>query len=185
MNFVDAHSRSWTEGSLDVTVRWLLRQCGRIETEARRKSIELVCTFIPLLPGTRSIRDYFQLKIKSEGNAYFIDRFEGTISKEKKTRFKASLANQPCLTDMSEHFSLLIVYQWLDTVIASLDCYTWVFSQGFLNPLVFRENNEQSRLITSLNYFIAKIGMCTLHDLVTYFLKTRCERSMFPSTTNI
>jgi hypothetical protein len=39
---------------------------------------------------------------------------------------------------MSEQFSLPIVYQWLDTVISSLDCYTWVFSQGFLNPLLFQ-----------------------------------------------
>ncbi|CAF4781590.1 unnamed protein product, partial [Rotaria sp. Silwood2] len=28
---------SWTEATLDVAVRWLLRQCGRIETESRRK----------------------------------------------------------------------------------------------------------------------------------------------------
>jgi hypothetical protein len=65
-------------------------------------------------------------------------RFEGTASKDKKTRFKANLANQACLTDMNEQFSLPAVYQWLDTVIASLDCYTWVFSQGFLNPLLFQ-----------------------------------------------
>ena len=51
-------------------------------------------------------------------------RFEGKVTNEKKTRFKANLANQPCLTDISEQFSLPIVYQWLDTVIASLDCYT-------------------------------------------------------------
>ncbi|CAF2140320.1 unnamed protein product [Rotaria magnacalcarata] len=43
--------RSWTEVSLVVTVRWLFRQCGRIETESRRKCIELVSTFIPLLLG--------------------------------------------------------------------------------------------------------------------------------------
>ena len=49
--------RSWTEATLEVAVRWLLRQCGRIETESRRKCIELVCTFIPLLPG----REYFCL----------------------------------------------------------------------------------------------------------------------------
>lgn len=47
-------NRSWTEATLDVAVRWLLRQCGRIETEARRKSIELVCTLIPLLPGEKN-----------------------------------------------------------------------------------------------------------------------------------
>jgi len=74
-------------------------------------------------------------------------RFEGTASKDKKTRFKANLANQACLTDMNEQFSLPTVYQWLDTVIASLDCYTWVFSQGFLNPLLFQgEFTKQTNL---------------------------------------
>ncbi|CAF5028196.1 unnamed protein product, partial [Rotaria sp. Silwood1] len=160
---------SWTEETLDVTIRWLLRQCGRIERESRRICIELVCTFIPLLPGIRSIREYFELIIKSEGNIYFIESFEGTISKEKKTSFKANLANQPCLTDINEQFSLPIAYQWLDTVIASLDCYTWVFSQGFLNPLLFQDNNQQSHLITSLSYFISKISRNTLHDIASYF----------------
>ena len=46
---------------------------------------------------------------------------------------------------MNEQFSLAIVYQWLDTVIASLDCYTWVFSQGFLNPLLFQGKYFQSK----------------------------------------
>ena len=50
--------RSWTEATLDVAVRWLFRQCGRIETEARRKCIELVCTFIPLLPGRMNKKNY-------------------------------------------------------------------------------------------------------------------------------
>ena len=65
-------------------------------------------------------------------------RFEGTTGNEKKTRFKANLANHACLTDLKELFSLPLVHQWLDTVIASLDCYTWLFSQGFLNPLLLQ-----------------------------------------------
>ena len=84
--------RSWTQATLDVAVRWLLRQCGRIETESRRKCIELVCTFIPLLPSKteniikpnfnlfikeiRSIRDYFESKVQTDGNVYFIERYE-------------------------------------------------------------------------------------------------------------
>ncbi|UJR22353.1 hypothetical protein I4U23_025415 [Adineta vaga] len=172
---------SWTEATLDVTIRWLLRQCGRIETESRRKCIELVCTFIPLLPGIRSIREYFDLKVKTDGNIYFIERFEGTTGTEKKTRFKASLANSACLNDMSEQFSLPIVYQWLDTVIASLDCYTWVFSQGFLNPSLFQNDNQRSRLIESLTYFISKISMCTLHDIITYFPSSNQSYVFTPS----
>ncbi|CAF4586451.1 unnamed protein product, partial [Didymodactylos carnosus] len=35
----------WTQATLDVAIHWLLRQCGRVETECRRKCIDLVCTF--------------------------------------------------------------------------------------------------------------------------------------------
>ncbi|CAF4589767.1 unnamed protein product, partial [Rotaria sp. Silwood2] len=147
---------SWTDATFDVAVRWLLRQCGRIETESRRKYIELACTFIPLLSGIRSIREYFELKVKSDGNVYFIELFEGTLSKEKKRKFKANLANQTCFTNMSEQFSVPMVYQWLDTVIALLDCYTWT-------------KNQQSRVIVVLSYFITKISMNTLYDIITYF----------------
>lgn len=31
------------------------------------------------------------------------------------------------------------------------------------------ENNQQSRLIIALSYFITKISMSTLYDVVTYF----------------
>ena len=106
-------------------------------------------------------------------------RFEGTAGVEKKTRFKASLANAACLTDMSEQFSLPIVYQWLDTVIASLDCYTWVFSQGFLNPALFQ---GRSRLIVSLSYFISKVSMNSLHDISTYFVSSSPHSSVFTPT---
>jgi len=54
-------------------------------------------------------------------------------------------------------------------LIASLDCYTWVFSQGFLNPILFQENQQRTRLIISLKYFISKISLCTLHQIVNYF----------------
>ncbi|CAF1316968.1 unnamed protein product [Adineta steineri] len=175
---------SWTNATLDVAVGWLLRQCGRIETESRRKCIDLVSTFIPLLEDIRSIREYFELKVKSDGNIYFIERFEGTFDKEKKTKFKANLANQTCLIDMSEQFSISIVYQWLDTVIASLDCYTWVFSQGFLNPLLFQDNNQQSRLIVAISYFIQKVSMNTLYDIITYFPPSNQPQVFTPTDVN-
>jgi hypothetical protein len=81
-------------------------------------------------------------------------RFEGTSGKEKRTKFKANLANQTCLTDMTEQFSIAMVYQWLDTVIASLDCYTWVFSQGFLNPLLFQGEELFHIKLTNKSYYL-------------------------------
>ena len=78
-------------------------------------------------------------------------RFEGTRIEEKRMKFKANLANQTCLHDISDYFSIAIVHQWLDTIIASLDCYTWVFSQGFLNPLLFQGNPPLSTHASSIH----------------------------------
>jgi hypothetical protein len=64
--------RSWTESTLDVAIRWLLRQCGRIETESRRKCIELVCTFIPLLSGKSlfiSVKDKNEIYLLKKRNS--------------------------------------------------------------------------------------------------------------------
>ena len=71
-------------------------------------------------------------------NQRFDFRFEGTDCLERRTKFKATLAYRRSLNEMSDEFSLPLVYQWLEILIASLDCYTWVFSQGFLNPLVLQ-----------------------------------------------
>lgn len=98
-------------------------------------------------------------------------------------KFKANLAHQRALHEMSDEFSLALVYQWLDTMIASLDCYTWVFSQGYLNPRLFREN-PQSRLISALTYFISHIAMNSLSDLIKYFPQSNSAVVFTPTDIN-
>ncbi|CAF0948619.1 unnamed protein product, partial [Didymodactylos carnosus] len=73
-------------------------------------------------------------------------------SQSKKDKFKAGLANNVIMTDINERFSLGTVYQWLDTLIAALDCYYWVFSQGYLNPMLF-----QDQIIVRLLNFITAL----------------------------
>jgi DNA-dependent protein kinase catalytic subunit len=68
----------WSEVCLDVCVRWLMRQCGRVETECRHKSMELVFKLAGCISGHRTTREYFELKFKSDGEIYFITRFEGS-----------------------------------------------------------------------------------------------------------
>ena len=109
-------------------------------------------------------------------------RFEGSQNQEKKSKFKANLAHQSTLEEMSDEFSLALVFQWLDTMIAALDCYTWVFSQGYLNPRLFREN-PQSRLISALTYFISHIAMNSLSDLRKYFPSTSAATVFTPTDT--
>ena len=81
-------------------------------------------------------------------------RFEGTRIEEKRLKFKANLANQTCLHEISDCFSIALLHQWLDTVIASLDCYTWVFSQGFLNPLLLQGNPSVSTRVKHTSFII-------------------------------
>ena len=39
----------WSEAVLEVAVRWLLRQCGRVQTECRHKCMQLVYRLAPLV----------------------------------------------------------------------------------------------------------------------------------------
>ena len=43
------------------------------------------------------------------------------------------------------------------------------------------ENKQQSRLIISLTYFISKISMSTLHDIVNYFPPSNQTHVFTPS----
>ncbi len=38
------------------------------------------------------------------------------------------------MADMDDMFSLKTALSWFDLVEASLDCHSWVFSQGLLTP---------------------------------------------------
>jgi DNA-dependent protein kinase catalytic subunit len=109
----------WSESLLEVAVRWLVRQCGRVETECRHKSMELVHKLAGLINGIKETREYFQLKFKMEGEAYFLVRFEGSV--EKRDLLKDSLANFPTLRDLDQgHFQLSLVLTWLSMLIAPL-----------------------------------------------------------------
>ena len=154
----------WAEAVLEVAVRWLMRQCGRSETECRHKSMELAYKLAPCIHGINEARDYFQIKLKMEGELYFLARFEG--SQEKKDILKDSICNFKILPDLGvDSFQLSYVKSWLAMLIAPLDCYAWVFSERLLTPQNLFSSGK-SCIWNSLEYFIEKIMPYELHEVL-------------------
>lgn len=154
----------WTEPVLEVAIRWLMRQCGRSETECRHKAMELVYKLAPCVHGIKETKDYFDIKLKSEGEMYFIARFEGFA--EKRDRLKESLSTYKRLTDLGvDRFQIGFVKSWLAMLVAPLDCYTWVFSERLLTPKsVF--SSQSSCLWLSLQYFLENLINSDLVEVV-------------------
>lgn len=168
---------------LEVAVRWLMRQCGRIETECRHKSMELVHKLTPCIGGIKETREYFQIRLKQEGETYFVARFEGSL--EKRDLLKNSLANFKTLPDLSArsgstdnggnggsdgggggHYELSYVLTWLGMLVAPLDCYTWIFGERLVSPSALLGATSKSCIWTSLTYFIENIVNYDLDELI-------------------
>lgn len=174
----------WSESVLEVAVRWLMRQCGRTQTECRHKSMELVYKLAPLLHGNKEPKDYFQNRIKQEGELYFITRFEGSL--DKKDRLKDSIRNFPRLVDLFNdlnQFKISLIKTWLAILVAPLDCYSWIFSQRLLSPkLIF--GSGKSCIWTSLNYFIENIANNDLVDLIKLVTDNQMSQSELVCSPN-
>ena len=156
----------WAEAILEVAVRWLMRQCGRIEAECRHKSMELAYNLAPYIDGIKDNKMYFKIKLERETESYFLARFEGSL--EKKDILKDSLCNFPILTDLgTDQFQLNLVITWFSMLTAPLDCYSWVFGANLLTPSNLFSSGK-SCIWTSLKYFIENIANFDLVDLIKY-----------------
>lgn len=163
---------------LEVAIRWLMRQCGRIETECRHKSMELVHKLTPCINGVKDTREYFQLKLKHDGVGYFIGRFEGSV--QKNLLFRDSLANFKTLPELGSGdgddstYQLSFVLTWLGMLVAPLDCYTWIFGERLMQPSVLfgdaatpnAPNPQKTCIWTSLSYFFDNVVNLDLTDLI-------------------
>jgi len=147
-------------------VRWLMRQCGRNETECRHKAMELAYKLAPAIHGITDTKDYFQLKLKTEGELYFIARFEGFS--DKRDIVRDSLSNFKQLTDLATsgcYFQVSFVKAWLGMLIAPLDCYSWVFTERLLTPANIFNSSNKSCLWLSVHYFIENIINLSLDEV--------------------
>ncbi|KAI5104092.1 DNA-dependent protein kinase catalytic subunit [Silurus meridionalis] len=137
--------------SLSEMVTWLLTQCGRPQTECRHKCLELFYEFVPLLPGKTTAAQWLEEQVKNEGQRFLITRLEG-----------GGLLYQPTLREVEAPFSVRATLQWMDLLLAVLDCYNTFTSLRLMQPQRILDSREESRFLPALRFFLTKLA---LHDL--------------------
>ncbi|XP_064600499.1 DNA-dependent protein kinase catalytic subunit-like [Liolophura sinensis] len=156
----------WSQVTLDIAVRWLLRQSGRPQTECRHACMKLVYQLCALVSGVKTPKEYFSafLKSKTGGPNYFLNRFEGG----GQTGRNAGIACFPQLTDMADTFSLSTAMAWFDLLLAALDCYCWVLGEGLLTPAdLFTGKN--SKVFESVSHFVEKVALTDISTVASMF----------------
>ncbi|XP_054478556.1 DNA-dependent protein kinase catalytic subunit [Anoplopoma fimbria] len=132
---------------LSDVVLWLLEQCGRPQTECRHKCMELFYEFVPLLPGKKSPPQWVDGMLKIHGNGFLISRFEG-----------GGLLSQPTLRDLTGPFSVRATLQWMDVLLAALDCYNTFIHLHIIKPHLMRSSEEKSSFLKAIRFFLTELA---------------------------
>nr|XP_046226723.1 DNA-dependent protein kinase catalytic subunit isoform X2 [Scatophagus argus] len=133
--------------SLSDVVLWLLEQCGRPQTECRHKCMELFYEFIPLLPGKKSPPQWVDAMLKDHGTGFLISRFEG-----------GGLLSQPTLRDLRGPFSVRATLQWMDLLLAALDCYNTFISLHIIKPHHMISSKQESNFLKAAGFFLTELA---------------------------
>ncbi|TSL34570.1 DNA-dependent protein kinase catalytic subunit [Bagarius yarrelli] len=134
--------------SLTDMVSWLLTQCGRPQTECRHKCLELFYEFVPLLPGKTTAAQWLDQQIKNEGQRFLITRLEG-----------GGLLNQPTLREVEAPFSVRASLQWLDLLLAVLDCYNTFTSLRLMQPQKILVSSGESSFLPAIHFFLTELAL--------------------------
>ncbi|XP_033494873.2 DNA-dependent protein kinase catalytic subunit isoform X1 [Epinephelus lanceolatus] len=132
---------------LSDVVLWLLEQCGRPQTECRHKCMELLYEFIPLLPGKKSPPQWVDGMLKDHGMGFLISRFEG-----------GGLLQQPTLRDLTGPFSVRATLQWMDLLLAALDCYNTFIHLHIIKPHHMLSSKEKSSFLRAMRFFLTELA---------------------------
>uniref|UniRef100_A0A3Q1J9C8 DNA-dependent protein kinase catalytic subunit n=1 Tax=Anabas testudineus TaxID=64144 RepID=A0A3Q1J9C8_ANATE len=131
---------------LSDVVLWLLEQCGRPQTECRHKCLKLLYELVPLLPGKKSLSQWLDAMLKENGPDFLILRFEG-----------GGLLSQSTLRNLTGPFSVRATLQWMDLLLAVLDCYN-----TFIILQVQGTLYKKSSFLKAIHFFLTELAT---HDL--------------------
>ncbi|KYO26142.1 DNA-dependent protein kinase catalytic subunit isoform B [Alligator mississippiensis] len=142
---------------LDI-VTWLMMQCGRPQTECRHKSMELFYEFVPLLPGNKSPSSWLGDVLKKQDSSFLINKFEGGGNQDDNL---SGILSYPTLHHLQEPFSVRAVVQWMDMLLAALDCYNTFIEQRMFKP----ENvlGTNSSFLRAVEFFLETIALHDIH----------------------
>uniref|UniRef100_A0A8C0TF90 DNA-dependent protein kinase catalytic subunit n=1 Tax=Canis lupus familiaris TaxID=9615 RepID=A0A8C0TF90_CANLF len=140
-------------------VQWLLAHCGRPQTECRHKSIELFYKFVPLLPGNKSPSLWLKDILKNKDTSFLINTFEGGGGSCDRP---SGILVQPTLFHLQGPFSLRAALQWMDMLLAALECYNTFIEEKTLKAPDVLGTETQSSLWKAVAFFLDNIAM---HDI--------------------
>ncbi|KAI4886986.1 hypothetical protein NFI96_023481, partial [Prochilodus magdalenae] len=129
-------------------VMWLLTQCGRPQTECRHKCMELFYEFAPLLQGKRSPAQWLDDQVNKEGQWFLIARLEG-----------GGLLSQPTLREVEAPFSVRATLQWMDLLLAVLDCYNTFTGLRLIQPQRILDSREKSNFLPAIRFFLTELAV--------------------------
>ncbi|XP_048223408.1 DNA-dependent protein kinase catalytic subunit [Perognathus longimembris pacificus] len=137
-------------------VQWLLAHCGRPQTECRHKTIELFYKFVPLLPGNKSPSLWLKDIIKKEDSSFLTNLFEGGGGRRDQP---SGILAQPTLSHLRGPFSLHTALQWLELLLAALECYNTFIEEKTVDAHeVLGGAESQSSLFKSVGFFLERIA---------------------------
>ncbi|XP_016054399.1 PREDICTED: DNA-dependent protein kinase catalytic subunit [Miniopterus natalensis] len=157
----EAKKRRWPRGfplaaslCLSDVVLWLLANCGRPQTEFRHKSMELFYKFVPLLPGNKSPSLWMKDTIKKQDASFLINTFEGGGGCGQQSGILA----QPTLAHVQGPFRLRAALQWMDMLLAALECYNTFLGEGTVDASEVLGTETQSSLWKAVAFFLENIA---------------------------
>ncbi|XP_066992546.2 DNA-dependent protein kinase catalytic subunit [Anabrus simplex] len=127
---------------LSDAVLWLLKQCGHHQVEYRRKSMKLVCSLSPLLPGCKSTRSFIDNFIETEGLGNLVQICEGGIISVQRSMSTMGIPED--------------TLNWLQLLLASLDCYTWLIGKGLVSLDILK--SKTSRIQEEILFFMQQVN---------------------------
>ncbi|XP_026183019.1 DNA-dependent protein kinase catalytic subunit isoform X2 [Mastacembelus armatus] len=136
---------------LQDMVSWVLKQCGRSQTECRHKCMVLFYEFVPLLPGKKSPSQWLDCILKDHGTDFLISQFEG-----------GGLLSQPTLKDLTGPFSVRATMQWMDLLLAALDCYSTFIRLHIIKPQHIPISKDKSSFLKAVKFFLTELALYEL-----------------------
>ncbi|KAJ8280685.1 hypothetical protein GJAV_G00057750 [Gymnothorax javanicus] len=158
--------------SLSDIVKWILQQCGRPQTECRHKCMELFYEFVPLLPGNKNPALWLEDLLKEEGEDFLVGIFEGG-----GTPGEYGLQAQVTIRDLDGPFTLRATLQWMDMLLAALDCYNTFIGLHLIKPHEML-GLKKSHFLKAIQFFVSELAIHDLSAAVNCFT-VRQKTSLF------
>ncbi|XP_076033927.1 DNA-dependent protein kinase catalytic subunit-like [Oratosquilla oratoria] len=140
----------FSAATLEDVLKWLLQQCGRPQTEARRCSMEILGKLAPHTKGYRSSKEFVEKHCKSQEREWLcvVDILEGQNGNG------ISGFSPETWTEKEQTFELF--FSFLENLLAALDGYSWIISEN-IAPAEDTLGSQESKLFMCIEFFLEKI----------------------------